>query len=218
MIQLQRDAQIKVAAERVVKGLERLRRRAAGNRLHRGRLDLDVAAFVEKIPDLMDDGATLEHHVLHVGIRDQVQITLAVADLGVFQPVIFCGWRTQGFGENHEAREFHGNFAGLGREQRSVHADEVAEVEVLENVELFITQDIFLRISLNASALVTHINEHGLAHLAMRGNASGQRDFAAFDIIGACGGARFRRRKFVLERVNALGAECGELGFALFDQ
>ena len=41
-VKLQRDAQIKIAAERVVKGLERLRRRAAGNRLHHGRLDFDV--------------------------------------------------------------------------------------------------------------------------------------------------------------------------------
>ena len=48
VIKLQCDAQIKFAAERVVKRLERLRRRAAGNRLHRGRLDFDIAASCER--------------------------------------------------------------------------------------------------------------------------------------------------------------------------
>ncbi len=126
VVKLQRDAQIKFAAERVVKGLERLRRRAAGNRLHRRRLDLDVVAFMEKIPDLVDDGAALEHHVLHVRIRDEVEVALAVADLGVFESVILRRRRTQGLGENDEADELDGDFPGLGGEHRSVHADEVA--------------------------------------------------------------------------------------------
>ena len=85
-------------------------------------------------------------------------------------------------------------------------------------MKLFVAENIFLRIHLDASALVADVNEHGLAHVAMRGDASGERHFAAFDIICARGVAGFRRRKFVLERVNALGAQRGELGLALFDQ
>ena len=103
VIKLQRDAQIKFAAERVVIGLERLRRRAAGNRLHHRRLDFHIAAPVEEIPDFADDGAALEHHVLHVGIRDQIEIALAVADFGVFEAVPFAGRRAQRLGEDGEA-------------------------------------------------------------------------------------------------------------------
>ncbi len=95
VIKLQRDAQIKFAAERVVKGLERLRRRAAGNRLHRRRLDLDVAARVKKLADLVDDFAALQKNFLHVGIRDQVEVTLAVADFGVFESMPFRGRRAE---------------------------------------------------------------------------------------------------------------------------
>ena len=43
-IKLERDAQIKIAAERVVMRDERLRRRAAGNGLHHRRLDFHEAA------------------------------------------------------------------------------------------------------------------------------------------------------------------------------
>jgi hypothetical protein len=89
---------------------------------------------------------------------------------------------------------------------------------VLEDVELLVAQDILLRVSLNAPALVADVNEHGLAHVAMRRDAPGQRHFAAFNVIGTGGGARFAGREFILERVNALGAERGQLGLALFNQ
>ena len=166
----------------------------------------------------MNDGAAFEHHVLHVGIRDQIQIPLAVADFGVFETVPLGGRRAQGLGKDDEAGELHGNFAGLGGEQRALDADEVAQVKVLENMKLFVAQNILLGVSLDAPALVADVNEHGLAHVAMRGDAPGERDFAAFGVIGASHSAGFRRRKFILERVNTLGAERGELGLALFDQ
>ena len=218
VVKLQRDAQIKFAAERVVKGLERLRRRAAGNRLHRRRLDLDVVAFVEKTPDLVDDRAALEHHVLHVGIRDQIQVTLAVADFGVFEAVPFRGRRAQRLGEDGEARKLDGNFAGLGGEQSAFDAHKIREVEVREDAERLVTKDIFLRVTLDAPALVAHIDEHGFAHVAVRGDAAGYGNLAALGVISARLGAGFGGRELVLERVNALAAQGGELGFALFDE
>ena len=218
-IKLQRDAQIKIAAERVVMGLERLRRRAAGNRLHHRRLDFHEAAVVEKIPDLVDDLAALEEHFLHLRIRDQIEVTLAIANFGVFEPVPFRRRRAQRFGENGEAQSSLMEISPvLVVNSVPCHADEIAEVEVLENIELFVAENIFLRINLDAPALVADVNEHGFAHVAMRGDAPGQRHFAAFDVIGAGGIAGFGGRKFVLERINALGAQGGEFGLALFDQ
>jgi hypothetical protein len=51
--------------------------------------------------------------------------------------------------------------------------------------ELLVAEDVFLRVALDASALVAHVNEHGFAHVAVRGDAAGDGDFAAFDVIGA---------------------------------
>ena len=52
----------------------------------------------------------------------------------------------------------------------------------------------------------------------MRGDASGDGNFPAFEAIVARLGAGLAGREFVFERVNALRAQDGELGFALFDQ
>ncbi len=77
---------------------------------------------------------------------------------------------------------------------------------------------IFLRVNLDAPALVAHVNEHGFAHVAVRGDAAGHGHFAAFGIVLPRVGAGFGRREFVFEWVNALRAQRGELGFALFDE
>ena len=83
------------------------------------------------------------------------------------------------------AVELDGDLAGLGREQRALRADEIAQVQVPENIELLVAQHILLRINLDAPALVADIDEHALAHVAMGGDAAGHGDFAAFDVIGA---------------------------------
>ena len=101
-VKLQRDAQIEIAAERVVIGLERLRRRAAGNRLHHRRLDLHEAAVVEELADLADDLAALEEDFLHLRVGHQIEVALAVADLGVGQPVPLLRRRTQRLGQDDE--------------------------------------------------------------------------------------------------------------------
>ena len=87
-----------------------------------------------------------------------------------------------------------------------------------ENVELLVTENIFLRINLDPPGLVAHVNKHAFAHVPMRGDASGDRDFAAFCIIVPGLTAGFAGRELVLERVNALGAQRCQLGFALLDQ
>ena len=89
---------------------------------------------------------------------------------------------------------------------------------MLEDVKLLVAENIFLRVGLDAPALVADVNEHGLAHVAMRGDAPGQRNLPALEVIRARGGAGFAGGEFILERVNAFGAQGGELGLALFDQ
>ena len=76
-----------------------------------------------------------------------------------------------------------------------------------ENVELLVAEDVFLRVNLDAAALVAHVNEHGFAHVAVRGDAPGHGHFAAFRVIVARLLAGFRGRELVFERENALGLQ-----------
>ena len=63
--------------------------------------------------------------------------------------------------------------------------DEVAEVQVPEDVELLVAEHVLLRIDLEPPALVAHVDEHALAHVAMGGDAAGHGHFAALGVIGA---------------------------------
>ena len=88
----------------------------------------------------------------------------------------------------------------------------------MENGERLVAEDIFLRVNLDAPALVADVHEHGFAHVAVRGDAAGERDFAAFGIVLSRVGARFGRCELVFERVNALGPQRGKLRPALVNQ
>ncbi len=89
---------------------------------------------------------------------------------------------------------------------------------MLENGKLLVAEDVFLRVDLHPPALVADVEEHGLAHVAVRGDASGERDFAAFGVLFARVPAGFAGRELVFKRVNALRPQRGELGLALFNQ
>src|SRR6185436_13332473 len=64
VIELECNAQVKLAAQRVVKRLERRCRRPARYRLHGGRFHFHVTARVKKLPNLMNDGASFEERLL----------------------------------------------------------------------------------------------------------------------------------------------------------
>ena len=100
--------------------------------------------------------------------------------------------RAQRLGQDDEAGDLDGNLVGLGGEHRAAHADEIREVEMLEDGKLLVAEDIFLRVNLDAPALVADVNEHGFAHVAVRGDAAGERDFAALGVMFARVLAGFR--------------------------
>src|SRR5206468_9698408 len=91
-------------------------------------------------------------------------------------------------------------------------------VQVFEDFELLVAERLFLRVNLDTATLVFDVNELAFAHIPVRGDAAGQRDFAAVGVMRARLRTFFRRREFVLERVDALGSQGRELSLALFDQ
>jgi hypothetical protein len=130
----------------------------------------------------------------------------------------FLGGRAERFGEDYERTQLDGNLASLCREERSFCADEITEIEVSKDIELFIAEDLFLRIDLDTARLIFEINELAFAHVAMGGNSPRDRDFPAFNVIGPSLAAALSRRKFVGKRINAFPPQSREFGFPLFDQ
>ena len=98
-VELDRDAQVEVAVERVVVGGERPRERAAVERLQHRRLDLEEAALVEPAPDGGDHLRAQDEQLARLLVRDQVELAVAVAGLDVLEPVVLLGRRAQRLGQ-----------------------------------------------------------------------------------------------------------------------
>src|SRR5262245_26297189 len=153
---------------------ERRGERAAGNRLHHGRLDFEKSARDEKLANRRDDAAADFEDLPRIGVDDQVQVALAVADLDILQPVPLFRQRHQALGEKLEPLHMHGQFVRLCTEQRAVDADPVAKIEQPENVEVARRQCVLTDVRLNACATVGDDDEVGLPERPDGENSTGQ--------------------------------------------
>ena len=97
--QLDGDAQVQVAVERVVVGRERPRPGAAGERLQRRRFDLDEVAFGQPLADREDDLVARDEQLARVLVGEQVELAVAVAGAGVAEPVVLVRRRAQRLGQ-----------------------------------------------------------------------------------------------------------------------
>ena len=158
-IQLRRDAQVQVDIERVVVRDERPRRRAAVQRLHHRRLDFDEAARLELPPQRRDDPRARHEHLAHFGIRDQIEIALAVARLDVLQPVPLLGHGEQRLREELELLRVHAQLAGARAEQVAFHADDVADIDQLEQLVIALADRVLLDVDLQPLAVLLQVRE-----------------------------------------------------------
>ena len=86
-IKLVGDTQIERDIQRVVMRDEGARSSTAWDRLQDGRIDLDVATFVEELAHRIEDLRTLEEDILDMAIDDEVDIALAEAELRISEAV-----------------------------------------------------------------------------------------------------------------------------------
>ena len=86
-IKLVGDTQIERDIQRVVMRDEGARSSTARDRLQYGRIDLDVATFVEELAHRIEDLRTLEEDILDMAIDDEVNIALAEAELRISEAV-----------------------------------------------------------------------------------------------------------------------------------
>ena len=144
-MELRRDAQRDVAAQRRVLRLEGLGLGAAGLRVERRRLELEEAAVVEEAPDARRRAGAQLERAAHVGVRDEVELALAVARLHVRQAAELVRQRRQRLGEHLPVVDVHRELALLRALGRAARADDVAGVdpvhEVLERLRRVLVRD-----------------------------------------------------------------------------
>ena len=171
-VELGGDAQVQPPVERAVLGHERLGHGARRHGDQHGRVHFEEAALVEEAAHRRDDLAPGAHDVVHVAVRDQVQVALAVALLHVAEAVELLGGRAQRLGEHAQRLDGQGDLARLGARERPGGSDEVAEVQVVEQC-IALAQRVLAEEELEAPAAVVDVDEGCLAHAAHAGDAPG---------------------------------------------
>src|SRR5581483_10823948 len=179
-VQLEGDAQVELSIERVVVGYERARVRTTVDRLQHRRLDLEKAARVEEPPDRRHHLRAHDERPPRVLVRDQVEVPLTVALLGVGEAVPLLGQRPQRLGEQPVGAQFDGDLAGLRLEERTARLEDVARVDELQHLEAGGAEDVVLEGELDAAGHVLQVAEDELTEaLDLGDDPRVDRDFEA---------------------------------------
>ena len=151
-------------------------------------------------------------------VRDQIDVSLPIACFDVLQAVPFFRWRPERLGQDFEFAHFQRRLAGFGQETGAFDADEIAEIEQIEDFHCLGADFFLVEVGLNPAGRVSKIDKVTLAHIAMRSDsAGGAKRFAFLECV-----PDFRDRagcfKSATKRLHSAGAKCLEFLPALRDQ
>ena len=185
-VQLRSDAHIEVDIERVVVRDEGACCGTTRNGLQNGGLDLQAAMLVEEVAHGRDNLGTLYEDLAHLGIHHQIDITLAIAHLGVGQGVellaillLHDGQRTNRLREDGELLAVYRQLTRVGAEGKTLDTDEVTDIQqlfedrVVERRVALGADVIAADINLDATRVVLQLEERGTTHDAAREHTTG---------------------------------------------
>ena len=197
-------------------GDEGPRRRAAVQRLHHGGFHFDEAARFQLPPQRGDNARAPNEDVAHGGIGDQIQIALAIANLHVLQAVPLFGHGEQGLGQEFDLFDVDAELAGAGAEQVAFDADDVADIEHFEKLEIALADGVFLDVKLQALTVLLEMREAGLSHVADRHHAAGNPHLdARGQLIGGPGAVLAQNVRNAVGGIEALAVGPVAQGFDL---
>ncbi len=181
---------------------KRPRSRSSGNRVHHRRFDFNIAARIEKLPQGSYDLRALRKDLARFLVCNQIEITLAISQLNIRQPVPLFGQRQQRFRQKRDFVDPNRQFAGLGSKQMPANPDRITQVEQVEQFESLIAQHILARIDLHALPRALQVRETRLTHQAIANNAAGNANLTllGLQLRRSCG------RIFLDDRRRSLGA------------
>ena len=193
-VQLGGDTEVKLLVQGVVMGDEGAGVGAGGNRHQDGGVHLDEAPAVKEPTNAADDAAALHKGFGDFRVSDKVQITLAVAGFHVAEAVPFFGQGTHPLGQNGQRVGLDGGLAGAGTHHVAGYAQEVAQVQVLQQ-GVFVAEDVLAEHGLHHARGVAQIQEGGATHDAHGDDTSGQMETGyAFSLAGGFGSLKTGHR------------------------
>ncbi len=148
-------------------GDERARGGAARDGLHHGRLHLQEVVGFQEAPHGPDETRADLEDGTGARVGQEVQVALPCARLTVRQPVVLLRQGAERLGQHLEPVHRDAQLAGAGAEEAALHADDVAQVEQLEDLPRGAIQVLAAEVELEARGAVREIGE---GHLAVTAN------------------------------------------------
>ncbi len=199
-VELGGDTHVHILIERIEVGDERTGRGTAGNHLQGRSLHLGIAGLIEHAAHGAQHGGTLQEGIFHTLVHHQVDIALAVAQLGVVELVVSHAIlifhdrkRFERFREQGQLLCMHRNLARLCTEHETADSDEVADVhQLLEHHIIHIliltrADVITCHIHLNTALRVLQFHKRGLAHHAAAHHTTGNAYLTRLSIVDKFG-------------------------------
>src|SRR5215813_4193041 len=95
------------------------------------RLDLEVPAVVQKLPQFSDDEASFHKNVTYFTIDNQIDVPLPVSDFNVFQAVPLLRKRKKAFRQKCQFAGEDRHLTRAGAKQRAFESNQIAYVQQL---------------------------------------------------------------------------------------
>ena len=214
-IELGCNAQVHVHVERVVVRHEGLGVGTARNRVEHRSFHFEEAVLQHVGANCRNRLGANEEAVARFFVHDEVDVALAVAELGVNEPLVLVGQRTNVLRHETDFARADREFARLRAEEHALDGHDVAEVERLESGVGVFAHFVFLNEILHFARKVAHGGKACLAHDALEHHAAragdlGSERFEFFGGLVAVGGSQ------VAEKVRA--NEIVRIGHARFAQ
>ena len=139
-VELISNTQIERHVKGVVVGLERTSRRTAVQRLQNRGLHFKVALFVQIVTHRVDQQCALDERIFDMRVHDEVDVALTVTLLRILESVIDHTvllfddrQRAHRLAKDGKLLHVDADFACLRGEHETFHADNITDVQFLEN-------------------------------------------------------------------------------------
>jgi hypothetical protein len=107
---------------------------------------------------------------------NQVEIPHPLAQFGIDEAVVLVGRRRQRLREKLEVRHEHGHLAGLRPAEPAIHADDVAEVEAVDDLPNLGADLLLAEHQLDPAGAVMEIDEHEAPGTSQQHDSPGDAD------------------------------------------
>ena len=173
-VELGRDPQIEGHFEGVMMRHEGPGGRTPDDGLHHRGLDLEKSPGVEPVAKGLDDPGAHREGLAHLRVHQQVHVPLAVAGLHVLEAVPLLGQGPEGLGEKRQLVRREGELSPLRLHDLAPDADEIADVQALEEFIRRLAEAVLLGDDLNLARSVPDVAEGQLSQPPLGHHAAGQ--------------------------------------------